>query len=144
MALRTFDPASVSLILGGTPLSGFADGTFISVTRSNDSYTKTVGADGVDTTRVKSVDKSGEITITLAQTSPSNDFLTSLAEADERDNSGVVDLLVKDNSGNSEFSAAFAWVKKPADAEYGKEVATREWVIDAADIVMGVKGNNPA
>jgi len=141
MALRTFDPSQVSVIFKGTPLSGFADGTFISVTRSNDSYSKTVGADG-ETTRVASRDKSGEITITLAQTSPSNDFLSSQLEADERDNSGSGDFLIKDNSGNTIIESAAAWVRKPADTEFAKEVSNREWVLDADNLLMSVGGNN--
>ena len=132
MALRTFDPSKVTLSMGGVNIGGFADGTFISAERSNDSYSKTVGADG-DTTRVRSVDKSGEVTITLSQTSPSNKTLSDLARDDE-EGKGVAPLLVKDLSGDTLLEAAFAWVRKPANVTYAKEVETREWIIDTADL----------
>lgn len=86
--LATFDPASVVISFGGIPLSGFADGTFLEITADNPQFTKTVGADGY-TTRTKSNNYGAQVTITLAQSSPSNDILTSFLNADRIDNQGV-------------------------------------------------------
>lgn len=140
MATRTYDPKSVSVIIGGFPISGFADGTFINAMRSNDAFTKTTGADG-DTTRVKSNDKSGELTITLDQTSLSNDVLTSIALRDELANAGVVTIRIKDILGASTFVSATGWIRKIPEVEYGKETSTREWVFDMSDFEMFVGGN---
>ena len=74
-ALRTYDPSKVLVLIGVIPISGFADGSFVSVSRTSDAFTMEVGVEGV-TTRVRSVDKSGTIRLTLSQTSPSTDLLS--------------------------------------------------------------------
>lgn len=139
MSVKTYDPKQVIVIVGGVPMSGFADGTFITAERSNDSFSKVTGSDGF-TSRAKSNDRSGSFTITLAQTSPSNDILQSFALADELTNAGVVPILVKDIGGRTTFISAFGWVKKPPAAEFGKEIANREWVMDTADMDVFVGG----
>lgn len=141
MPVRTYDPKKVLVLVGRIPISGFADGTFISVSRSNDLFTKTSGADGV-VTRVKSNDLSGEITMTLAQTSPSNDYMSKIALADELSNNGVVPVTISDTSGRSNYVSAFAWIRKHPDSEFSKEVSNREWVLDCADLDL-LTGGNP-
>ena len=140
MALRTYDPKKVIIVIGGYPMGGFADGEFVNVIRSGDAFSKSVGADG-DTTRVKSNDKSGEMTLTLSQTSPSNDVLSGISRADELGNAGVVPVKVKDLSGRSEFVSAFAWIRKIADSPNGKEISNIEWVLDLTDVTSFVGGN---
>jgi hypothetical protein len=140
MPVSTYDPKQVILTVGGVPITGFADGTFITVERSNDSFTKSSGADGI-VTRVKQNDKSGTITCTLAQTSPSNDILSAQAVLDEQSNAGVVPVQCKDNSGRTVLFSAFAWIRKPPSVEFGKEVSNREWPMDAADLDINVAGN---
>jgi len=137
--VRTYDPKQVVVVVGGVPLSGFADGTFISVERANDSFSKVSGADGY-VSRSKSNDKSGSVTITLAQTSPSNDILQGFALADELTNNGVVPILVKDVGGRTTFVSAFGWIKKTPSAEFGKEISNREWVLDVADLDVFIGG----
>ncbi len=143
MSVRTFDPGQVSLIVGAFPISGFADGTFINVSRENDSFSKVTGADGI-TSRAKSNDRSGMIVITLAQTSPSNDVLSGINAADELNSDGVVPVFVKDNSGRGLFVSAFAWIRRPADSEFSKEVSNREWTLDCSELNMFVGGNPTA
>lgn len=140
MPVRTYDPKKVKVIVGGVPMSGFADGTFMTVARENDSFTKVSGADGI-VSRAKSNDKSGSATLTLAQTSPSNDVLTGFSQADELSNNGVVPVLVQDFSGRSTYVSAFGWVRKPPDGEFGKEITNREWIIDLADLDVFTGGN---
>lgn len=140
MATRTYDPKAITVVIGGFPMGGFADGTFVSVMRSNDAFTKTVGADG-DTTRVKSNDKSGELTLTLDQTSLSNDALSTIAIRDELANAGVVTVRIKDLLGASLYVSATGWIRKVPEVEYGKETSTREWVLDLADLETFTGGN---
>jgi len=141
--VTTFDPKLVVITVGGTPISGFADGTFIRVERETDTFTKVVGADGF-VSRAKSNNKSGSITITLAQTSNSNSVLNALSTADELSNNGVVPCMIKDLSGTSTYFSSSAWVRKPSNAEFGKEISNREWVLDCADISMKTEGNFPS
>lgn len=140
MSVRTYDPKQVMVIIGGIPMSGFADGTFATVERTSDTFTKVSGADGI-ISRSKTNDRSGLLKFTAAQTSPSNDVLSAIAVADELTNTGIVPVLIKDNSGRSVFVSAFGWVKKPPTSEFGKDIANREWTLDLADLDIFVGGN---
>lgn len=144
--LRTYDPKAVTVSVGGIPIGGFADGTFLNIEMDEDAFTKEVGADG-ETSRAKSNNNGATVTLTLAQTSPSNDVLTGFAEADRLANAGVVPILVRDGSGTSTLFSATGWVRKKAPAPFSKEIEEREWVLDVADvenIVGGIPETVPA
>ena len=143
--MKTYDPKqiSVAVTFNSTKktylIGGFADGTSIKVTRSADAYSKSVGMDG-DTSRVKNPDTSGEITLTLAQTSVSNDILSTLAGLTS--DGDTASILVKDIYGNSLHSSSYVWAKKQADAEYAKALTNREWVMECADLYTFVGGSS--
>ena len=46
MAVSTYNPDEVAIVFAGIPISGFADGTFLSVEQNEDSFTMQVGTDG--------------------------------------------------------------------------------------------------
>jgi len=139
--LRTYDPKSVSIIVGGNIMTGLADGTFLTVERDEDAFALNIGSDG-EGVRSKSNNFSGTFTLTIQQGSPSNDVLSAFAQADELSGSGVVSVLVKDNNGNSLHVAETAWVQKAADAEYARESGDREWVIRTDKLTTFVGGND--
>lgn len=141
MALTTYDPKNVSVIIGGKIMSGFADGTFVTVERNEQAFNLKVGVDG-EGTRAKSNNKSGKITIVLMQSSPSNDDLSAIAAADELTGAGIVPSLVKDNSGTSLATALTSWVQKYSNNEYGKEVTTRTWIMETDELQTFVGGNS--
>jgi hypothetical protein len=124
----------------GATLQGFADGTFVAIERSSDSFTKHVGADG-EVARTQSADKSGTVTVTLLQTSASNDVLSALAVADERTGLGTGPLSVVDASGRTVALCAEAWIKKPASIGFSKEAEGREWVFECGHLEEFVGGN---
>lgn len=140
MAVRTYNPKEVSVIVSGYIIGGFADGTFVNVERNNDSWTLSVGADG-EGTRSKSSDRSGRITITLNQSSASNDVLSALELTDDATGTGTFAFLVKDNFGTSLFAADTAWIVKPAAAPYGKESDNREWIIETDNLRSFIGSN---
>jgi hypothetical protein len=140
-APKTFDPSKVSVLYGGAIMGGFADGTFVSVEYSSDFFSKVTGVDKF-TTRVKSNDFSGSITLTLQQSSPSNDILTGFMLADKLTNKSVLPLLIKDFSGTTLVFTAYAWIRKPPTVEFGKELSNREWIFDCAELDVFVGGNN--
>jgi hypothetical protein len=133
----TYDASTVSVIVGSHIVKGIADGTFVSITRNSDTYTKKIGAAG-EVARVKTSDRSGRMTITLAQTSPSNDYFSGLYIADETRNAGKVPVLVTENGGTSVAKAGEAWIVKPANLEYGNDIINRVWIFELADLVMTV------
>jgi hypothetical protein len=136
----TFDPKSVSVVLGGKVISGWDDGEFISVERNNDMWALKMGADGVGA-RAKTNDKSGRVTMTLLQSSPSNDVLSAFAIADEASNAGAVPLLIRDGSGRTLVSALTAWVVKMPAAAFAKEVGNRQWIVESDSLQIFIGGN---
>ena len=141
MTVRTYDPKEVHIIIGGFEMVGFADGTFLTVSRDNDAFNKVSGADG-ETSRAKSNDKGGSATLVLQQTSPSNDILSGIAIADELSNSGVVPLIVTDSLGTTTLFSGEGWIKKIPDAVFAKEISNRDWVLDMASIDIFIGGNS--
>lgn len=140
MAVATFDPKSVVITIGGKAMSGFADGTFLEITADTQQFTKVVGADGF-TTRVKSNNYGGVMTLTLAQSSPSNDALSIIFNADRARNLGVVPILIKDLSGSTIIFSGTGWIQQFPDVAFGNEINDRAWTLDLAEIDIFIGGN---
>lgn len=140
MSVKTYDPKSLIISFAGQALTGFADGVFCNIVPSGDKFTAITGADG-EVSRSKSVDYSYEVTITLQQTSESNDKLSTIMIADKLRNAGVFPLSVKDLEGTSFFFASSAWIQKDPDVSYGKEIENREWVFRTGPADNYVGGN---
>ena len=138
MSVRTYDPKNIIITVGGIPISGFSEGTFLEIARTEPTWNMVVGADGL-VTRGKTNNFSGTMTLTLKQSTPSNDVLSGFLALDEATNSGVVPVLVKDLSGNSVYFAARAWINQYANSTFGKDISDRQWTLslDEADIFVG-------
>lgn len=141
MSVRTYDPKQVIITIGAVPMSGFSDGTFVEISRDEDVFNKFVGADG-NTVRVRNNNTSASMTLTLRQSSPSNDVLSAFLKADELSNRGVLPVLIKDLSGNSTYFSAQGWIRGYPQSSFGKEIENREWVIDLVDLDIFVGSNN--
>lgn len=141
MGFASYDPKQVNVIVGGAPIGGYADGNFVEITFEEEQFKKVTGADGL-TSRAKTNNHSGSISITLQATSSSNDVLSLLWNADRRTNGGVVPILVKDSSGRTLAAAAHAWIKKLPDVAFGKEISERTWEFDCAELEIFVGGNS--
>lgn len=140
MSVKTYNAGEMVIIFAGVPFEGFADGTFVTVARDNPSWNSVVGSSG-EGARAKSNDKSGTVTCTLLQTSLTNDALSALAIADENGGNIAAPILVKDGSGRTVAEAETAWIEKPADAEFGREISNREWVFKTDHLEIFVGGN---
>ena len=80
-AIRTYNPGRVVITVNGFDVTGYADGTFVTIALASDGVTTQVGADG-EVARAINTDQRVDITLTLQQTSPTNDFLSGLYTAD--------------------------------------------------------------
>ena len=140
--VKTYNPSRVVVVMNGFSISGFADGTFVNITMQNDGITSQVGADG-EIARAISTDRRCTVTITLQQTSPANDFLSGMFSMDVLTCGGLLGpLLIQDLCGETIFQASKAWVVKPADVEFGKEIMTRALQIETAPPSIYVVGGN--
>jgi hypothetical protein len=138
--VATYASEKVQVIVGTRALRGKSKGTFVKISRSEDSYKKKVGADG-EVSRSSSADRSGRIEVTLDATSEDNAYLQQLANLDEDTKNGIVPSKVQDGSGSFVALAAQSWIVKPADNELGDEVKERTWIIECAELVMTGGGN---
>jgi hypothetical protein len=138
---RTYDPRKFIFLFGGVPIMGYDEGTFISVKPSASRFTRKIGCDGA-VARSKSADRTHEITMTLLQTSLSNDYLTSIQVIDELTNLGVVPASLTDLNGDTVMAWGAAWIKDMPEVTGAKEVGARAWVFDTGQIATEVIGGN--
>lgn len=131
--VRTYAAEKVQVIVGTRALHGKAKGTFVKISRAEDSFKKKVGADG-EVSRSSSADRSGSIEVTLDATSPDNAYLQQLANIDEQTKNGIIPAKIMDGSGSYVAISGESWVRKPSDQELGEEVKERTWIIDCAEI----------
>ena len=138
--VRTYDPKKVVVTFGAIIFTGFADGTFVNIAGNGDKFEKRKGADGtVDRVNKNANDYS--VTVTLMQTSLTNDALSAVLAADQLSNSGKFPLTVKDINGTSLFFATSAWIGKDPDDEEGDSLGNREWRIDTGFAAKHTGGN---
>lgn len=137
--MKTYDPKKIVITFGGRQITGYADGSFVTVRRNADGWSLQMGTDG-EGTRSKSNDNSGQVEISLMQSSLSNDFLSQIAISDQVANAGLLPLLVKDVDGNFLATAEQAFIKKLPDSEFGREAASRSWIIETDNLVEFIGG----
>jgi hypothetical protein len=133
--MATYDPSDVTTVFAGVEVFGFADGTFISVDKAEDTYSIVVGATGT-VTRVRNRNNSGTIKITLQASSGCNDLLSDLHSEDLLNNSLVGPLLIKDVTGTTVVASAESWIVRSSPIEFGKDASNREWVIQCSSLII--------
>jgi hypothetical protein len=143
MPSMSYDFSQLTWNFLGAALKGLIS---VKVARDEDSFTKQVGASG-EVARARNKNRTGKVTFTVMQTSQANDIFSAAQQIDEGriaagvTGSGYGALEGRDPNGTTVVSAATAWVMKPADAEFAKELGQREWVLDCAELQMFIGGN---
>lgn len=128
--LKTYSPDRIKILVGAHVVTGTADGTFVNITQMTDGVSSEAGAYG-DVARAMSLDPRHTITITLQQTSRSNDVLSAYADADRiSGGNGAVPVAITDLRGGTLF-AGTGWVVKKADKGFAKELTANEWTLEA-------------
>ncbi|AQQ20253.1 phage structural protein [Burkholderia cenocepacia] len=112
----------------------------ITIAQAGDKNTMTVGADG-EVMHSLHADKSGQVTVRLLKTSPINQKLMALYDAQQLDSrlwGKNLITVTQSVSGDVTACRSCAFKKKP-DIGYKKDGDVIEWVFDAAkiDSVLG-------
>jgi hypothetical protein len=139
MSVKTFDPKRVAISLNGLPLTGFAEGSLLSVEFDEDAYVKSVGSTG-EVARTKTNNYTGQITFSLQYTSTANQILMNMAKLDRDSNDGIATILIEDGSGASALYCDSAWVMKAPDLELNNDNAALEWILDCGQIEFEFNG----
>lgn len=126
--VTSYDAKDVSVIVNGTYLTGFAEGTFVSYSKDEEQWNVSVGALG-DTARAKVNNPLGTITVTLQQTSPQVSMLNKLATSGKL----VGVRIIHKGTNTQKVGGNQCFIKKPADGEYSDEVSNREFEISVLD-----------
>jgi hypothetical protein len=141
MTTRVYDSNRVQISFAGIPVEkGYADGDFLTITKSSDAFTSVVGTDG-EVTRSKTLDRRAEVEIVLMQSSKTNDLLAAVHKADLESpgGAGVGAFLVVDQNGTSLYAAGNAWIKRAPDPVFGREAQSRTWLLEV-DVLQDFTG----
>ncbi len=138
MALGTYSFKNVVFLMGGIPITGFAEGDDVIQIghRVDEIFSMEIGADGFGVS-TQSADESGEIIIRLQQTSDSNIFLSLKFGLMKRGIIPSIPFLMKDSGSLLQVAAAAACViQKPADSPLGTGLNDREWKFTAERLII--------
>lgn len=126
-------------------VTGFADGTFVSMNRLIPSSTPYVGVGSNAGGRVKRRVNNMTVDVTLHQYSPSNTVLQQLqiADAESPDNTWVFNCTIKDLSGQTVASSNSAIIAAPPATEFSSDTSTRVWQIYLFGSDLFIGGNIP-
>lgn len=132
MGIRTYNPRNVTITLvsglGAHIVKGFDDGQFINIEYESDAYDHVVGADGEEM-RIKKNDRRATCTITLLQSSDTNQYLSNLENLDRVSDSGVAGFLLRDATTNEVVASDSVWVKKRPAFNRDKSKVAMAWVL---------------
>lgn len=136
--VNTYSPRDVLLIIGGYQLTGWQS---ISVNRTVKGFTVVRGIRGKNT-RVKNVDTSATITISLLQTEQGNDVLSYIHELDLDEGTARIALTLRDKSGRSVFSSNEAYITGYPTATFSGQFEYRNWEFFAQTTSTYTVGGN--
>lgn len=129
--LGTYNPDEVNINVGPLLITGFAEGTFITVAKADpELYKKHVGAKG-EVSRTKNLNNMGTITFTLKGTSPANAQLDLL-----KFNPALIPVSLT-NTSDAQFVAGGeeAWVDNDPDKAFADTEQNVEWIICVPELI---------
>ena len=98
VTVTTYDPKKVNVIVGGRVITGFSSDGLVTLAKSEDSVTPSVGAKG-DVTYSENANESGTVSITIMSTSSSLPYLREL-EAKRR----AINVSITDANDDTAFT----------------------------------------
>ena len=139
--MLTYDPRRVEIIYGTKRLTGMADDDMVTIEPLGDGAVQYVGADG-EVARSMDPNRTYKITVNLASTSKSNDYLSKVYNLDRKTGNGILPLMVKDLSRTTLFSAEAAYIANYPHAKKGREIDGQEWVFNTGNVDDPILGGN--
>ena len=127
------------MVWNGIQIQGIGPDTFVKAVRNEDHFTEQVGANG-DVVHSRNRNRTGKVTFTIQDASPSNDLLSAAAKADELTGLVYGALMIKDLNGTTLVQCANARIQKYPDLEYGKDSGTNDWILMCAELEMFLGG----
>ena len=136
-----YSPEEVYVVIAGLlAAEGFADGTFINITKDEAPYRSRTTSDG-QVIRLYRNSQTYTVDLTFPIGSVTNDFLTKLWQLDEITQKGKFPIMIKDGSGSDLFFSATSWIEGLPTMVKSTNVDTRTWRIKCASAGVNF-GNN--
>lgn len=139
--MLTYDPKKVIIIYGNKQLTGMAEDDMVTVKPLGDGATQYVGADG-EVARSMDPNQTYEVTVNLAGTSKSNDYLSKIYNLDRVTGKGCLPLMVKDLSGTLLLSAAEAYIQNMPETGRNRQISSQAWVFNTGKVDNVIIGGN--
>jgi hypothetical protein len=127
--MKFYDWRKTLTTVNGVPVTNFASGDdAFKAERLADNASHEVGVDGNMVVSL-SADKSGQVTIKLQQTSPTNSYLNKITTGQDH-MEGFVPVVVQqqDVYRNDGVGTTVGYIKKHPDYTRGAKASTVEWV----------------
>lgn len=124
--METYNPKNVTVNVDGFVITGFADTSFVTAMKLENDFTEYVGAKG-EVSLAENANKTGEITIILQSTSPSNAILNSLAKKTRTFPVNIISPNGDNVGGNN------CRIRKTPDVDYSDAINTRTYTIFVGD-----------
>lgn len=145
--LGNYSPESLVAVISNDKfshtISGFADGSFLTLTRVIPASTLYTGGDGTNCRVIRAVSNL-DITFTLHQSSESNDILSRLLILDQaaRNSDELFGILIKDTTGRTVISSPTCFIGNNPDTPFATDVSTRDWVLHSVGSDIFIGGNS--
>jgi len=143
MATFVYDAKQVDIIIvrisdgQSLRISGYEDGEFISVVMDEDDMIMRKGSDNT-TSVAASNNSAATVTLTLQETSDSNNFLYTLRNLNLITlGLGFFSFNMKCTTTGELFTAGEMWIMKPPDSPKAREVSPRAWPFQTGNMAMG-------
>lgn len=135
--LREWNASEIAMSFAGIPITGLADGEFVTIEMASDDYGDTNGADG-ETTRWRTNDRRATVTFKVMSTSQSLPALMAVSNTDlaALNGGGVGALQIANLTTGERFEAPEAWIMKQPNVSMGREVSAREFTVRCAALIM--------
>lgn len=139
--LFNYIPEEVYVVIAGIlNVEGFAEGSFVNITKDDPPYRSRTTSDG-QVVRLYRNSQTYTVELTLHIGSSTNDFLTKLWQLDEITQKGKFPIMLKDGSGSDLFFSATSWIEGLPTMVKSTNVDTRTWRIKCASAGVNF-GNN--
>lgn len=140
----TYDINDYDLIVAKNRISGFGEGSAIEIEYDTEAFTDRVGVDG-EVVRSRQHDRRATATVTLVQSSASNEFLDVLLQNSRisGNGAGIFSFSLRHRTSGESHMSAQAWIMSEPSHTIAGESADVEWQIRLAVSTSQRKGLIP-
>lgn len=141
MALLTYSPSDVTVSIAGIhTVGGYVDGTFIRIVKDIKPFETQRAMDGT-MERLYHSDDGYRLELTLAQSSPSNNVLSTIHNIDVVTRMLKFPMTVRDAFGQTSFFSATTWIEGIPEVTFSNSMEQRTWVFGCTSAALHIGGN---